>query len=164
MLKADAEHKQESRDFDYKWIFGKVNTTVSGLNTKVNLRVLLHDAISNFILLKQQAYKPNDGYLTRFKFMVNTLKIAGGEHILASEIVMGETISVATKGEIDVDKDKCMSVCLILRSDDMRYKKLNDDLKSSANWGRDEYLKTLTDAFNLIVRESGKYDTGQSTI
>ena len=52
MLKADAEHNQKSRNFYYKWTFGKVNTIVSGLDNKVNLRVSLHDAISNFILLK----------------------------------------------------------------------------------------------------------------
>ena len=40
-----------------------------------------------------------------------------------------------------------------------RYKKLLDDLKSSANRGRDEYPITLTKAFDLLVRESGEYDT-----
>ena len=39
-----------------------------------------------------------------------------------------------------------MAVCFILRSDEARYKKLNDNLKRSANPGRDEYPKTLTDA------------------
>ena len=65
--------------------------------------------------------------------MVKTLKIAGGEHILESEMMIGKTISIATKGEIDVEKDTFMAVCCILRSDDAIYKKLNDDLKSSEN-------------------------------
>ena len=52
MLKDNAEHKQKSRNFNYKWIFSKVKTIVSGLDTRVNLRVLLHDAISNLILFK----------------------------------------------------------------------------------------------------------------
>ena len=34
--------------------------------------------------------------------------------------------------------------------------------KSSANRGRDEYPVTLSDAFDLLVRESGEYDTVQS--
>ena len=106
MLKADAEHEQQSKDFDYRWIFGKVKTVISGLDTKVNLRVLLHDAISNFVLLKQHEHESNNGYLTRFKSMVEALKIACGEHILASEMLMGKTISTATKGEIHVEKEK----------------------------------------------------------
>ena len=55
-----------------------------------------------------------------------------------------------------------MAVCYILRSDTDRYGKLLDDLKSSANRGRDEYPVTLTDAFDLLVRESGELDTVQS--
>ena len=52
---------------------------VSGLDTKVNLRVALHDAIMNYILLKQYVHKTNNAHLTRFKFMVETLRIAGGK-------------------------------------------------------------------------------------
>ena len=50
-------------------------------------------------------------------------------------------------------------MCYILRSNEGRYKKLLDDLKSLENCGRDEYPETLTNAFNLLVRESGEYDT-----
>ena len=32
-------------------------------------------------------------------------------------------------------------------------------MKRSANLGRDEYPKTLMEVFNLLVRESGEYDT-----
>ena len=38
-----------------------------------------------------------------------------------------------------------------------------EDLKRSANLGRDEYPETLTEAFNLLVRESGEYDTVRTT-
>ena len=37
--------------------------------------------------------------------------------------------------------------------------KLLDDLRSLANRGRDDYPITLSDAFNLLVRESGEYDS-----
>ena len=52
-----------------------------------------------------------------------------------------------------------MAVSFILRSDNNRFKKLNDDLKRSANRGRNEYHVSLMDAFNLLVRDSGEYDT-----
>ena len=55
-----------------------------------------------------------------------------------------------------------MAICYILRSDADRYSKLLEDLRSSANRGRDEYPVTLSDAFDLLVRESGEYDTVQS--
>ena len=67
-------------------------------------------------------------------------------------------MSDATKQHIIAERERFMAVNFILRSDNNRFKKLNDDLKSSANRGRDEYHVTLTDAFNLLVRESGEYD------
>ena len=88
MLKADEEYEEKSADFNYAWILEKLKMIVSGLDTKVNLRVSLHDAITNYIMLKQQTYETNDAYLTRFKSMVGTLKIAGGEHILVSSVML----------------------------------------------------------------------------
>ena len=164
MVKADTEYDEKSKIFDYVWLFKKVKTIVSGLDTKVNLRVSLHDAIANFILLKQQSYETNDAYLTRFKSMVETLKIAGGEHILVSKVMLKKELSAASKEEINAEKERFMAVCYMLKSDDGRYKRLNDDLKSSANRGRDEYPQTLTDAFNLLVRESGEYDTVRANV
>ena len=164
MLKADSDYEVKSQNFDYEWLFKKVKAIVSGLDTKVNLRVSLHSAMTNFINMKQWENKTNDDYLTRFKSMVETLKLAGGEHILVSKEMIGKyDLSSATREEINEEKQKFMVACFILRSDDARYKKILDDLKSSANRGRDEYPTTLTNAFDLLVRESGEYDTTRGT-
>ena len=85
MLKADNECEEKLKDFSYAWLFEKIKIIALYLDTKVNLRVSLHDVMTNFFLLKQQAYESNDTYLTRFKSMVETLNIAGGNHILVSE-------------------------------------------------------------------------------
>ena len=52
-----------------------------------------------------------------------------------------------------------MATCFVLRSDPDRCKVLLQDLKRLENLGRDEYPKTLTKAFDLLVRESGECDT-----
>ena len=88
MLKADEEYEVKSIDFDYVWLLEKAKIIVSGLDTKVNLRVSLHDAISNYMLIEQYPYETNEAYMTRFKSMVGTLKIAGGEHILMSSVML----------------------------------------------------------------------------
>ena len=54
MLKADTCYEGKLKVFDYKWLLDKVKTVVSGLDTKVNLRVFLHDVMFDFILLKQK--------------------------------------------------------------------------------------------------------------
>ena len=84
MLKADEEHEEKSGDFFCAWILKKVKMIVSDLDTKVNLRVSLHDAISNYTLIKQQTCEKNDALLTRFKSVIGILKISGGEHVLVS--------------------------------------------------------------------------------
>ena len=91
--------------------------------------------------------------------MVETLKIAGGEHILISPEMLGMKLDVATSLQLREEKEKFLAICFILRSDPERYKVLLNDLRRSANLGRDEYPETLTEAFDLLVRESGEYDT-----
>ena len=91
--------------------------------------------------------------------MTEILNLAGGENVLVSEPLLGKEIKVASEAEISAEKEKCMAVCYILRSNADRYSKLLEDLKSSTNRGRDEYPVTLTDAFDLLVRESDEYDT-----
>ena len=159
MIKADEDHESKSKAFDHQWLFEKVKKIVSGLDTKVNLRVSLHATIINFMLTKQQPHESNNAYLTRFKSMSRTLAIAGGEHILVSDEMLGKNIGTATADEVKDEKERFLAIYFILRSDENRYKKLLEDLKSSGNRGRDEYPTTLTGAFDLLVRESGEYDT-----
>ena len=152
MIKANTKVEEKSKVFGYKWLLPKVKTIVPGLYTKVNLRISLHAAMQNYINLKQQAYESNDGYLRQFKFMVETLNIARGEHLLVSKEMLGKEYVVLTIEERNAEKEKIMAVCFILRSNERRYTKLIDDLKSSANRGRDEYLEILTSVFDLLVR------------
>ena len=77
---------------------------VSTLDTKINLRVSLHRAILNYMLINQYSHETNDAYLIRFRSMVETLKLVVGEHILLSESLLGQEIKDATKVEINEEK------------------------------------------------------------
>ena len=90
--------------------------------------------------------------------MTQTLSIAGGGHILTSKAMLGKELKDASDDEIRSEREKFLAMCFVLRSNEVTYKKLLDDLKRSANLGRDEYPETLTAAFDLLVRESGEYD------
>ena len=104
-VKADPEYGAKSKIFDHKWLFEKVKKAVSGLDSKVNLRVSLHSTMINFLLIKQQPNESNTAYLTRFKSMARTLTIAGGEHILVSKDMLGKELNVATADEIKDEKE-----------------------------------------------------------
>ena len=100
MLKADSEYDEKSRVFDYEWLFKKVKFIVSGLDTKVNLRVSLHASMLNFLTMRQVESETNDDYLTRFKSSTETLKLAGGEHIFVSkEMLKVDDLSSTSKKE-----------------------------------------------------------------
>ena len=43
MIRTDSEYEEKAKTFDYAWLLQKVKTIVPGLDTKVNLRVSLHD-------------------------------------------------------------------------------------------------------------------------
>ena len=104
MLKGDKDYEVKSKEKDCGWILIKVKTITSGLDTKVNLRVSLHSALLNFTLLRQFNDRTNDAYLMRFKSMIETLKIVGGEHMLVSPTLMGKTIDAATSDKIKDEK------------------------------------------------------------
>ena len=129
MLMGDKDYEVKSKEKDCGWILIKIKTITSGLDTNVNLRVSLHSALLNFTLLRQFNDETNDAYLTRFKSMIETLKIAGGEHMLVSPTLMGKTIDGATSDEIKDEKEHFMAICFIVRSDENKYRKLLDDLK-----------------------------------
>ena len=78
MIQTDSKYEEKAKIFDHAWLFQKVKTIVSGLDTKVNLRVSLYDMVINFMLLKQFGNETNKAYHIRFKLTVETLKIAGG--------------------------------------------------------------------------------------
>eukprot|EP00555_Chaetoceros_dichaeta_P015393 CAMPEP_0198275326 /NCGR_PEP_ID=MMETSP1447-20131203/64102_1 /TAXON_ID=420782 /ORGANISM="Chaetoceros dichaeta, Strain CCMP1751" /LENGTH=154 /DNA_ID=CAMNT_0043970089 /DNA_START=87 /DNA_END=552 /DNA_ORIENTATION=+ len=105
--------------------------------------------------MRQGENETNDNYLTRFKSSAKTLKLAGGDHIFVSKEMLGiYDLGTATKKKKMTEK---IDSFFILRCDGiserLRYKKLLEDLRSSANRGRDEYPTTLTGAFDLLVRE-----------
>ena len=72
-----------------------------GLDTKVNKRVTMHSAMMSFMLMKQYENETNDTYLSHFKSMVQTLKTAGGEHVLVSKLMLGGKVADAADDKID---------------------------------------------------------------
>ena len=67
----------------------------------------------------------------------------------------------ATDDEIENEREKFLAMCFVLRSNELTYKKLLDDLKRSTNLLRDEYPQLLTEALDLLVRGSGEYNGGR---
>ena len=159
MMKENKDYNHKSKYFNCKWILLKAKTIVSGLDTKTNLQVSLHTAILNFMLMKKYDGELNYTYLTRFKSMISTLKIADGDHIFVSKEMIKRELKDTTNDKINEERGYFVATCFILRTNESTYKKRLYDLKSSSNRGCDNYPCTLTDTFDLLTREPGRYDT-----
>ena len=48
-------------------------------------------------------------YLTRFKSMAQTLMLAGGDHILVSNSMIGKNFHESTHDEIEIEKETFMA-------------------------------------------------------
>ena len=70
MLRVDSEYEMKSKTFDYKWLFPKMKSIVSGLDTKVNLRVSLYNALLNTLTMKTR-WKWNEWWLFHKVQIVN---------------------------------------------------------------------------------------------
>ena len=116
ILKANEDYETKSENFDYVWIFLEVKLIVSGLDTKTNPRVSMHNTMTNYFLFKQHPYESNNSYLARFKLMVETLKIAFGDYILVSKTMLKLDIDKATKQEIDAERENVLQSLLFLEA------------------------------------------------
>ena len=99
IIETDDKYEEKSKIFDCAWLLKKLKTAISGIDTKISLRVSLHAAMINFLFLKQYSNKTNDACLTRFKSTIHLLIIIGGKHILVSELTMEHKFKDATKEE-----------------------------------------------------------------
>ena len=62
---------------------------------------------------------------------METLKLAGGDHIFTSEDMLGKELNLASPQELQAEKEYFKAVCFILSADETRYKNLFSDLKKS---------------------------------
>ena len=90
-------------------------------------------------------------YPTRFTKILQNIEISGGEHIIRSWHLLGKYLTSATSGEITVEVDRLKAISFIHVSDENWYGELLEDLKKGIYKGRDEYQKTLTGAYAILV-------------
>ena len=69
--------------------------------------------------MRQGDIEPNDGYLIRFKSNVQSLELAGGEHIFTSEKIEGGSFAEDNAKKAAMERFK--AVLFMKRSDTGRY-------------------------------------------
>ena len=158
MLKVEKHCLAKSKDFDHLWIINKVKVIVLGLETEVNKRVTMYSTRMSFMLTNQCDNETSASCLAHFKSVVQNLTTTGGTCVLASKTMLSKDLNDATDDEIENEKEKFLTMCFVLRSSELMYKKLLGNLKQSTKLRRDENPHSLNNAFDLLVWESREHD------
>jgi len=96
--------------------------------------------------------------------------MAGGKHIFCSPQISKKSIASATDEEVATERERFLSMCLLLQADEGRYADLQEDLRKGVYRGRDEYPMTLAAMYDLLLKVSrsanqrqNRYRNGMNT-
>ena len=143
-----------TEDYDVTWLLNEVKKACSGIDSKANAYVTLHDAISLLYRTRQGATETDDNYVERFKNNAATVEMVQGSNLFYSPGIVGKPINEATNQEIHNAKEANLAVLMLANADPARYGDLVSSLKRGANLGRDEYPRSIAEMYELMVKHS----------
>jgi hypothetical protein len=120
----------------------------------------IHEAKRRFYMMQQDKHTSVQEYYESFANTVEVIEHCGGDigvdRSLVTEMLGGHERAVASSAELIVNaeqmaKDKYMACAFILGVDKTCYGKLMEDLENAYTQGDDEFPKTMTDTYNLLV-------------
>jgi hypothetical protein len=151
VIKTDDAFAQKDADFDCIWLLQKCKMAAAGVNDKANKHATLFQSILHFCTIKQSQYESNDSFRKRLDSAVLTLELAGGKHILVSDVLLkAADIDNPSPVELDIEEEKFKAMVLIMRADPYRYNTLQSSLEEGVLLGRDEYPRSVTAAYDLL--------------
>jgi hypothetical protein len=102
--------------------------------------------------MRQGQNKSDDSLLKRAKSMVETLYLAGGEHIFYSpQLSNAKYPHNPSDKERKAELNKFCAIHLLTAADPHQYKELNEELINASYVGCDEYPTTPSGAYELLV-------------
>ena len=147
VMKTDSDFISKDSDFDCIWLLKKCKMISSGIDNKGNKHNTLLKAILQLCNIKQQSHESNDSFRTRLDASVLTLELAGGKHVLCSDVLLkAKDVTNPTTEEIKAEENKLKAMLMIIRSDTTLYSALHTSLEDGIFLGRDEYPITVTAA------------------
>ena len=158
MIKYLKDYEPNEKKKDVQWLLEELNKITTGIDTFSNKHLTLLNAIKSFVNMKQGQQESDDSFLKRTKAMVETLKLAGGGHILYSpQLSTALSPHSPSEDEKREEVDRMCAVHLLQAADPHRYRSLNEELLHASYVGRNEYPTTPANAYELLVRRSGRF-------
>ena len=154
-IKGELEFEEQSKLFNCIWLLEKAKLISSGVDEKANKYYTLLKSLMAMCNIRQGQNESNDSYRKRVESAVLTVNLIGGDDMLYSR-----NISTAVdpddpeESKVKYELQKMKAMLMILRSDPVRYGNLQDSLLEGMHKGRDEFPKTVVDAYDLLQRIS----------
>ena len=147
VIKLHHEYEKNAANYEGIWLLHRIEENIAGLSKEKNKCVLLREKMMTFNLTRQNENETVHDYLTRFKTNLRSLKLAGGERVIAYELIMGEELEelyqvTSNKSERDVvfakASDTYAATCFIMRASEVMFGELKKTLAHSMHVGRQQ--------------------------
>jgi hypothetical protein len=116
-VKGQDGYAKATEGYDVTWLLKEVKKASSGIDSKANPYVTMHDAIGMLYRMKQGAAEADGSYVERFKNNVMTAEMVHGGHLFYSPDVTEKTLSLATDEEVYAAKEASMAVLVLQNAD-----------------------------------------------
>ena len=149
------DFETKSKKLDALWLIDQMKKATTGIDSKDNPRVTLHDAVAAIYKLRQGETESNDLYLERFISLADTVELANGANIFCTTMIMDAVdVNKHTNKEIYAEAQKSKAILLLNNADPKRYGDLSKSLKESTYRSRDEYPLTVSSMFELMSKHA----------
>jgi hypothetical protein len=161
-----------SEDYDALTLLKAIKSIAFNFQSTKYKPDALNDSKRRLYMLVQDKFATCQVYLYRFQNCVDVIEHCGGsignEPAIVNEILIAGGIDPdnADQGEIaaaiTVAQEKCLASLFLQGADRGRFGKLIEDLKNAYTQGRDNYPKTVQDAYSLLTNWKDKNSTRTS--
>ena len=154
-IKADSDYEAEAKQFNCVWLLERAKLISSGVDEKANKYCTLLKALTTMCTVRQGPNESNDSFRKRIDSVVLTISLIGGtDYLYSREISAAMDPDEPGAEEIEAEEQKMKAMLMILRADQGRFGELQDSLFEGMYKGRDEFPRTLMDAYDLLQRVS----------
>ena len=162
-IKGDDEYPDMEMDSNALWLVKMIKKISAGINTKKNEMQAYVNKCREVWNCVQASNETLDAFQKRFRSTAQTAELAGGRMIFLPELrsikkidrddVSAEEYEVL-KGKQDKQvKENVLAMLFMQNADKARYGRKYDEIDEASELGRDEFPKTLTQAFDILVMQ-----------
>ena len=151
LVKAEKDFSKKDSDFDTIWLLERVKLISAGVDGRSNKHAILIKSLTSLCNIKQGANESNDSFRKRIDAYALTLSLTNGEHVMCSpDLMVTQDKDKPTKAKKEAESEKFKAMLMILRADPGRFGALQESLFEGVYKGRDEFPKSVTEAYDLL--------------